>query len=107
VELEEVPPAELEHMEHKEVLHTVVDHMKEGRMKVPGKKLYFHSQHVEERHMNVGRLEVDHMKAVCMDTNDRDKGMAVDAQPEIVHVGPRLKHWSDNAVEKTHQTKGL
>jgi hypothetical protein len=27
----------------------------------------------------LGKLEVDHMKTVDIDTNDRDKGMVVDA----------------------------
>ncbi|KAL5678379.1 hypothetical protein ACJX0J_014510, partial [Zea mays] len=44
------------HTHHKEVLHTEVEHMEEGRME----------------------LEVGHMKTVDIDINDRDKGMCVD-----------------------------
>ena len=41
------------------------------------------------------------MKAVDMDTNDRDKSMVV-TQSRILHGGFKLKHQSDDAVEKTH-----
>ena len=114
--MDEVPHTEVEHMEHKEVLHTEVEHMKEGRMEVSGKKLDFRPQQVGEGHTDVpgmrlefrlGKLEVDHMKTVDIDTNDRDKGMVLDAQPEIVHGGVRLKHRSDDVVKKTHLTEGL
>jgi hypothetical protein len=57
--------------------------------------------------LRLGKLEVDHMKTVGMDTNNRNRGMVVDAQLEIVHGGLRLKHRIDDAVEKTHQTKRL
>jgi hypothetical protein len=74
-------------LEHKEVLHTAVDHMEEGCTEVPRKKLCFHPHQVEEGHtcvsgkklkFRLGKLEVDHMKA-SMDTNDRENGMVVDA----------------------------
>jgi hypothetical protein len=55
----------------------------------------------------LGMLELDHMKTMGITTNDRNKGMVVDAQPEIVHEGLRMKHRSDDVVEKTHQTEGL
>jgi hypothetical protein len=114
--MDEVLHTEVEHMEHKEVLHTKVEHMEEGRMEVSGKKLDFRSQQVGEGHTDVpgmrlefrlGKLEVDHMKTVDIDTNDRDKGMVVDVQPEIVHGGVRLKHRNDDVVKKTHLTEGL
>jgi hypothetical protein len=69
----------------------------EGHTDVSGMKLEF----------QLRKLEVDHMKTVDIDTNDRDKGMVVDAQPEILHGILRLKHRSDDVVEKTHQTEGL
>ena len=62
---------------------------------------------LEVESIELGKLEVDHMKTVDIDTNDRDKGMVVDAQPEIVHGGVRLKHRSDDVVKKTHLTEGL
>lgn len=114
--MDEVLHTEVEHMEHKEVLHMEVEHMEEGRMEVSGKKLDFRPQQVGEGHTDLpgmrlefrlGKLEVDHMKTVDIDTNDRDKGMVVDAQPEILHGILRLKHRSDDVVEKTHQTEGL
>jgi hypothetical protein len=55
--------------------------------KVPGKKLDFRPQQVGEGHTDVpgmrlefrlGKLEVDHIKTVDIDTNDRDKGMVVE-----------------------------
>jgi hypothetical protein len=52
-------------------------------------------------------LKVDYMKTTDIDTNDRDKGMVVDVQPEIMHGGVRLKHRSDDVVKKTHLTEGL
>jgi hypothetical protein len=90
--------------------------MEEGRTKVPGKKLDFYPQQVRDGHTDVSgmkvkfqlrKLKVDHMKTVNIDTNDRNKGMVVDAQPEIVHGVLSLKHQSNDIVEKTHQTEGL
>jgi hypothetical protein len=71
--------------------------VEEGHTDVPGMRLEF----------RLGKLEVDHMKTVDIDTNDRDKGMVVDVQPEIVHGGVRLKHRNDDVVKKTHLTEGL
>jgi hypothetical protein len=45
-----------------------LSHKRRGHTNVPIKKLEFH----------LGKLEVDHMKAVDMDTNDRDKGIVLD-----------------------------
>jgi hypothetical protein len=71
--------------------------MEEGHTEAPGKKLDFHPQQVEEGiwmyqeksfnfGLGIGVYHV-HMKTVGMDTNDRDKGVVVDAQPKIVHRG--------------------
>jgi hypothetical protein len=56
---------------------------------------------------HLGKLEVDHMKTMDINRNGRDKGMMVDAQPELVHGGLGLKHRSGDVVKKTHQTEGL
>jgi hypothetical protein len=63
----------------------------EGHTDVSGKKL----------EIQLRKLEVGHMKAVDMDTNDRDKSMVV-TQSGILHGGFKLKHQSDDVVEKTH-----
>lgn len=55
----------------------------------------------------LGKLEANHKKAMGINTNDSDKGMVMDAQSEIVHEGLKLKHQSDDAVEKTHQMEGF
>jgi hypothetical protein len=90
--------------------------MEEGHTEVPGKKFDFHPQQVRDGRTDVsgmklefklGKLEVNHMKTVDIDTNHRNKGVVVDAQPKIVRGILSLKHRSDNVVEKTRQTEGL
>jgi hypothetical protein len=61
--------------------HTEVEHMQEGHTEVLRKKFDFHPQQVEG-HTDVprkklefwlGKLEVDHMKAASMNTDDRKR----------------------------------
>ncbi|KAL5682170.1 hypothetical protein ACJX0J_008555, partial [Zea mays] len=70
---------QIQQIKHKEVLHTEVEHMKEGRMEVSGKKLDFRPQ-----------------QTVDIDTNDRDKGMldACVKEQEILytHIYHNLKY---------------